>query len=631
MFLRLLRMHYWRIPALVMIISPLLAGPGFGETKNGDTAAFTLNEVIVTSEKIQEYIKNHPQDVKVVEREEIIKQNLPNVEEILKTMPGVEVYPTAGIGSRISIRGSGKSGGVLVLLNGRPLNTNQHGNLDLNSIPVDSIQSVSVFKPPVPVWLGPGGSDGAINIVTRNLTPVGDKKKPRSTVKVGGGSFGFVEGGLSHLLPIAAGSALLTATATHRDGKRTNSDRSDGAFAMNWNRDGQGGNRYEVNGRYYQTEHGSPGPTDNLTPDARQQYRKGSLDMRYTGIIGKAGTLAATAYGDLISLTDKSQSGFTSTLDDRKLGLKLDTTWSQEEGLWDLRVGGMSEWNDLDHTLTGSHYRIRNGLSSQYDRRFGALTGTIGFRGDLTNDFGFNPGFSGGIGWGLSEKSLIKARAGYTVNVPTFEQLYQTSHGSIDQSRGNPDLKEEKIWSYDLGIEHNFGKDRLLQFTLFRADTRDLITSERGTDKIYRPVNLAGAERQGIEITGKYGWETGLTAEMSVTLQSSKNKDTGKELPYTPVIKLKSTVKYVLPRLKTRLEGTIRYEGNRFSQAENLPSQQLAEYVVVGIKAIQPFKIGGNAADCYVKADNLFNTPFQNHFGYPDDGIRFAVGIQMRF
>ena len=60
MFLRLLRMHYWRIPALVMIISPLLAGPGFGETKNGDTAAFTLNEVIVTSEKIQEYIKNHP-------------------------------------------------------------------------------------------------------------------------------------------------------------------------------------------------------------------------------------------------------------------------------------------------------------------------------------------------------------------------------------------------------------------------------------------------------------------------------------------------------------------------------------------------------------------------------------------
>lgn len=631
MLLRLLRMHYWRVPALVLLILPLLSVPGFGETKNGDTASFTLNEVVVTSEKIEEYIKNHPQNVTVVEREEILKQNLFNVEEVLKTMPGVEVYSTAGIGSRISIRGSGKSGGVLVLLNGRPLNTNQHGNPDMNSIPVDSIQSISVFKPPVPVWLGPGGSDGAINIVTRNLTPVEDKKKTRSTVKVGGGSFGFVEGSLSHLLPIAAGSALLTATATHRDGKRTNSDRSDGAFGLNWNREGSNGTGYEINGRYYQAEYGSPGPIDNLTPDARQQYRKGSLDTRYTGIIGESGTFAVTTYGDLIFLADKSQSGFTSNLDDRKLGLKFDTTWSQEEGGWDLRLGGMSEWNDLDHTLTGEHHRIRNGLSSQYDRGFGALTGTVGFRGDVTSDFGFNPGFSSGLGWRISDKSLIKARAGYTVNVPAFEQLYQTSHGSIDQSRGNPDLKEEKIWSYDLGIEHNFGKDRLLQLTLFRADTRDLITSERGTDKIYRPVNLAEAERQGIEITGKYAWDNGLTAETSFTLQSSKNKDTGKELPYTPAIKLKQTIKYSVPRLKTRLEGTIRYEGSRFSQAENLPSQRLAEYVVVGIKATQPFSIRGNAVDGYIKVDNLFNTAFQSHFGYPDDGIRFAAGIQMRF
>ena len=610
----------------------LIAGTAFGETKDSDTAAFTMNEVVVTSKKIQEYIKNHPQDVKVVEREEIIKQNLTNVEEVLKTMPGVEVYSSTGIGSRISIRGSGKSGGVLVLLNGRPLNTNQYGSLDLNSIPVDIIQSIAVFKPPIPVWLGPGGSDGAINIVTRTLTPAGETDKPRSTVKVGGGSFGFVEGSFSHLLPIADGNTLFTATATHRDGKRINSDRSDGAFGLNWNREGANGNRYEINGRYDLAGYGSPGPTDNLTPDARQQYRKGSLDTRYSGMIGKAGALTINAYGDMVTIEDKSQSGVTYTLDDRKLGLKFDTTWSQEEGDWDLRLGSMSEWNDFDHTLTGRHHRIRNGLNSQYDRRFGALTGTIGLRGDVTSDFGFNPGFSGGIGWGISEKTLMKARAGYTVNVPTFEQLYQTSHGSIDQSRGNPGLKEEKIWSYDLGIEHNFGKDRLLEFTLFRADTRDLIIYQRGTDKIYRPINLSGAERQGIEITGKYGWETGLTAEISFTFQNSKNIDTGKELPYTPAIKLKNTIKYALPRLKTRLEGTIRYESSRFSQAENLSSQRLDEYVVVGIKAIQPFSIKGiAAADGYVKIDNLFNTRFQNHFGYPDDGIRFAAGIQMRF
>jgi iron complex outermembrane receptor protein len=52
----------------------------------------------------------------------------------------VDVKRGSGIGSRISIRGSGNSGKVLVLLNGRPLNTNQYGRL--SAIPIDMVQSI---------------------------------------------------------------------------------------------------------------------------------------------------------------------------------------------------------------------------------------------------------------------------------------------------------------------------------------------------------------------------------------------------------------------------------------------------------------------------------------------------------
>jgi len=166
---------------------------------------------------------------------------------------------------------------------------------------------------------------------------------------------------------------------------------------------------------------------------------------------------------------------------------------------------------------------------------------------------------------------------------------------------------------------------------LFRADTFDLITSRRGADKIYRPVNISAVERQGIELTGKYGWETGLTVETSCIFQSSKDKDTGNDLPYTPTIKLKSTIRYTLPSLKTRLEGTRHYEGTRYSQSENLPSQRLSDYVVVDIKATQPFSIARITSDLYVRIDNLFNTSYETHLGYPNDGIRFTTGIQMRF
>ncbi len=623
-------MHIRQIPPHSLLILLFLTSSALG-AETPKEQPYTLGEVVVTSERMKEYIKNHPLDVTTVERKEIVQRNLGSVEEILKTMPGVEVYSSAGVGSRISIRGSGRSSGVLVLLNGRPLNTNQYGSQDLSAIPVDSIQSVSVFKPPIPVWLGPGGSDGAINIITRTPNSAGGKEKQRTSLKGGGGSYGLAEGSLSHQLPIFNGVTMLSATGSHRDGKRINSDRNDGAFSLNWNREGASGRRYELNGRYYHAEFGSPGPIDNETPNARQEYRKGSMDARYSGQLGAAGTISATAYGDLIRLEDTAQSGAHYPLNDDKAGLKFDTTWSDEAEKWDLRFGGLTEWNGFSHPMSGEHERFRNGLSAQYDRRFGALTTTLGLRGDVTNDFGANPGGTVGIGWEIADKTLLKARAGYTVNIPLFGQLYQTSHGAIDQTRGNPDLRRERVWTYEVGIEHTFAKDRLVQLSLFRSDMTDMISSRRGADLIYRPVNIRRAVRQGGELMGKYAWESGLALEMSFTIQDSGDEATGKKLPYTPGLKMKHTVSYILPRLATRLETTIRYEGSRYSQTENLPSQRMDDAVLVDLKATQPFKIGGVNSDIYVKIDNLFDASHENHLGYPDDGIRAVAGMQARF
>jgi vitamin B12 transporter len=619
----------FNIIIIFSLLSLLLpARIAFSESNNGRAKALSLGEVIVTAERIQEYLKNHPQEVSVVERKEIVERNLGNVEEVLKTMPGVEVYSTPGIGSRISIRGSGRASGIIVLVNGRPLNSNQYGSQDLSTIPIDSIQSISVFKPPVPVWLGSGGSNGVINIeIAPGTIKKGTNKSP-STVKTEIGSYGFIEGGLTHQFNFADGDALFSTTTSHRDGSRANSDRTSESMAVNWKRLTNSGESYEIGSRYYQAEYGSPGPMDNPTPNARQEYQKLSVDTKYSQALAKEGTLSATLYGDLLSLEDLSQSGLRSTLDDRKIGLKADTTWSREN-FWDLRFGINSEWDEFDHTLAGDHHRFRNGLSSQYDHRFGELTPTIGLRSDLTNDFDFAPGFLAGVGWSVSKSLLLRLKGGYTVNIPTFEQLYQTSHGSIDQTRGNPNLEEEHVWSYDLGFEYTLSKDRLLQVTLFRADTSDLITSQRGTDLIYRPINIDRAVRQGIEITGKYSWKIGLASETSMTLQESENVETGKDLPYTPALKAKSTLRYILPEQKTRLEGTIRYEGCRYGQVENLPSQEIDDYVLVDLKITQPLKTF--AADVYLKIDNLLDRSYETHLGYPADGIIITTGLQMKF
>jgi iron complex outermembrane receptor protein len=236
-----------------------------------------------------------------------------------------------------------------------------------------------------------------------------------------------------------------------------------------------------------------------------------------------------------------------------------------------------------------------------------------------------------GIGYGLTPKLLARINAGYSVNTPTFSQLYQPSHGAIDQVRGNPDLAPEKVFSYNAGIESRFAKDRTFQVSGFRADTRDLISYQRGSDLIYRPVNIDNAYRQGIELIVKQDWKNGLGVDIDCIWQDSENRQTGSKLPYTPREKAKTTVKYSLREWRTRLETTLRYEAEQFSETENRVLEKLKDYATMDVKMTQPVTFLKMASEWYLQVENLWDTGFEVHHGYPDDGVRFSTGVNLMF
>ncbi|MFH0730993.1 MAG: TonB-dependent receptor [Pseudomonadota bacterium] len=626
----------WVIPPwliAVVILAGNLITAGMALAQHGEATPVDLGAITVTAEKLSEYIKNHPQEVSVLDQKEIRERNLLGVEEALGVIPGVDVRRSSGIGARISIRGSGKSGGVLVLLNGRPLNTSQYGGVDLSTLSIDTVKSITVFKPPVPVWLGAGASEGAISIITHDFAAPSRKKPAASPTRLrfGGGSYGLAEGSASHRFSLENANLMLTGSGSHRDGKRTNADKDSGVFSLHWDKEIPDQTRLETDARFYTAEYGAPGPTDNPTPDARQKYRKGSLDTRVRGGVPGGGDYALNLYGDVIGLRDKSQSGAISDQDYVKFGIKPEANWSGETDTWSLRLGGILEQETIDETLSGEHQRTSSGLSAQWDKRWNPITGTLGLRCDHTDGFGFNPGASTGLGYGLTETLMARLSAGYSVTVPSFGQLYQSSHGSIDQVRGNPGLDPEKIVSYNLGLEYRAGKNRAVQLSLFRADTRDLISYERGNDLIYRPINIDRAYREGVELTVKQGWENGLSADLGCVLQDSENRQSDKPLPYTPRGKVKTTVKYTLPEWKTCLETTLRYEAEQFSDAENRASEKLNDYITMDIKMTQPFSLMKVSSEWYLQVDNLWNTGFEIHHGYPDDGFRFSSGINLMF
>lgn len=51
----------------------------------------------------------------------------------------------------------------------------------------------------------------------------------------------------------------------------------------------------------------------------------------------------------------------------------------------------------------------------------------------------------------------------------------------------------------------------------------------------------------------------------------------------------------------------------------------------VDLKISRPLKLGNRLAELFVSIKNLLDNDFESHYGYPDDGLRGLVGVNMTF
>ncbi|MCP4117729.1 MAG: TonB-dependent receptor [Desulfobacteraceae bacterium] len=615
----------WRFVAGV-VMAVMAAGPGPAFARESST----LEEMVVVGERIGDYVKNNPNQVVSISEQEMVERNFLEVYEALESMAGVDVkYGSSGLGARISIRGGGGSGSVLVLLDGRPINKGQYGGVDLGSIPIDLVKKITVFKPPAPVWLGPGSSAGAIYIETKK----GRKRKEPKTsgrIRTGAGSHGRFDLNGSCKINKEKSSLLLAAGYGHRDGKRTNSHRDKGHFSFNWDRETDALSTLQVNGKYYLSDHGVSGPTYNPTPGASQRYEKGSLDLKFKGFIGESMDYDLKAYGDLTDLKDRANNGDTARLDASTAGLGGELLWSGDQGKNELRGGASFENNEIDHSLTGEHHRNAFSLHGVHTLKRKPYIVTSGIRGDYTKDFHFSPAGNLGVSYELLPRTLLKTSCGYSVNLPTFGQLYQPSHGSIDQVRGNPDLDKERIVSLSLGMQHDFQKKNQVELAFFWTGTRDLIKYQRGDDLINRPENVDQATKRGVEATLKYKINDHFSFDLNHVWQRTENEDNNKELSYAPDHAFKATLKSKF-KCGTRVEWTVRSYSSQFTDTDNTEEEKIDAYTTADAKIIYPVKIKSKSGEVYLNFRNLFDEDYEVHYGYPDDGFRFLCGVNVNF
>ncbi|MEE9441362.1 MAG: TonB-dependent receptor [candidate division Zixibacteria bacterium] len=120
------------------------------------------NSTIVSSTKSSQ----SSADVEIINRKSIIESKAEDLGDILDNANGVAVLESGTGGKKtVSIRGC-ESRHVLVMLNGHPLNNAGDGVADLNSIPLEIIERVEIYRGSSSARFGPGAMGGAVNIIT---------------------------------------------------------------------------------------------------------------------------------------------------------------------------------------------------------------------------------------------------------------------------------------------------------------------------------------------------------------------------------------------------------------------------------------------------------------------------------
>ncbi len=156
---------------LLSVMEPLHANNAVVDT------ALVLQEVVVTGSGKERPVTQNPGNISVITP--LILRNSPaqSIDDILSMISGVNTTRSDGLSnihSNVSVRGlSGdEQGRTLILFDGIPVNTSDEGSVNWNSIHMNNVERIEVFKGPESSLYGNNAMGGVINIISRKpLTP----------------------------------------------------------------------------------------------------------------------------------------------------------------------------------------------------------------------------------------------------------------------------------------------------------------------------------------------------------------------------------------------------------------------------------------------------------------------------
>ncbi len=200
---------------------------GIYATEVQDTV--TMREVVIDDRHSAPEMRNLPQSVNMVWREQLTEEHQPSMLSTLnRLVPGVFVPGRSMMGYGVNSGGAGGilvrgiSSGVgqlLVCIDGEPQYSGIYGHSVADFYQSHAIESVEVLRGPASTRYGSNAMGGVLNINTRMAYPL---KKVESNVTVGAGSYGTVQTEATNMVNNGRFSSVVSAQYNRSDNHREN-------------------------------------------------------------------------------------------------------------------------------------------------------------------------------------------------------------------------------------------------------------------------------------------------------------------------------------------------------------------------------------------------------------------------
>ncbi|MDI6779001.1 MAG: TonB-dependent receptor [Bacteroidota bacterium] len=498
-----------------------------------EPTAIQFGQIVITAGKREQTFADVPASVSIIDPHTLQRRNTVTIDDALRHVGGINL-----IESQISIRGSsGYSKGVgsrtLMLVDGIPLITGDTGEPIFESIPTNFVERIEILKGANSALYGSGAMGGVINVLTKEIPDI-----PTSYIRLYGGFYDkpyypewqwssktqFINGFyLSHSRKFADLKTLLAVNRTEDDGYRKNSR------WQRWN--------FYLKSQY------------KFTPSKNLMLAVSYLDQRrnnflYWKNLDSASVPPDDQLGDrVISKRLAVSTLFKNTVTDKLVysikGIWFNTDWRDDlEFVRNYSISNFAgvelQFNyqpHIQHILTSGieiNFNIVN--SNIFGERWGynfasyiqdeykfsdEIKFTLGSRFDvsklesLKTRYQVNPKL--GVSYTPMPLTSFRFSAGRAFRSPTVGEAFTSTTASGITVIPNLNLKPEKSWSFEFGVNQILYENILLDVSVFHSEYQNLIEAKQVPASVgqliaAKFINITRARIQGLEISTQTSW-----------------------------------------------------------------------------------------------------------------------------